>query len=94
MFRRIFKISNLRLLNNFAFKTPLVRTFQSARLLSLPFISFKVVQCSEKSPYNFNHDPETLEHEYFIKQACTLNVNSTSQLLTVTILAIQDTSQR
>lgn len=94
MFKRILNVSNWKLLNNFISKTSPIRRLQSVPLLSLPFVSYKVVQCCEKSPYNFNHDPDTLEHEHFIKQACTSNVNSASQLLTVTILAIQDTSQR
>ncbi|XP_004933902.1 uncharacterized protein LOC101743712 [Bombyx mori] len=37
---------------------------------------------------------DTLEHEFLIKQATTVNVNAATQLLTVTLVAIQDTSER
>lgn len=35
-----------------------------------------------------------LEHEFLIRQATTVNVNAATQLLTVTLVAIQDTSER
>lgn len=37
---------------------------------------------------------EGLEHEFLIRQATTVNVNAATQLLTVTLVAIQDTSER
>ncbi|XP_072933401.1 uncharacterized protein [Epargyreus clarus] len=39
-------------------------------------------------------DEETLEHDFLIRQATTVNVNAATQLLTVTLVAIQDTSER
>lgn len=39
-------------------------------------------------------DADSLEHDFLIRQATTLNVNAASQLLTVTLVAIQDTSER
>ncbi|CAG4965945.1 unnamed protein product [Parnassius apollo] len=36
----------------------------------------------------------SLEHEFLIRQATTVNVNAATQLLTVTLVAIQDTSER
>lgn len=35
-----------------------------------------------------------LEHEFLIRQATTVNVNAATQLLTVTLVAIQDTNER
>lgn len=63
------------------------------RCISLPAFAFTIAKC-ETTPYNFNWDAESLEHEFLIKQSCTVNINSASQLLTVTLVAIQDTSQR
>ncbi|XP_049884987.1 uncharacterized protein LOC126379983 [Pectinophora gossypiella] len=37
---------------------------------------------------------DRLEHEFLIRQATTINVNAATQLLTVTLVAIQDTSER
>lgn len=37
---------------------------------------------------------DSLEHEFLIRQATTVNVNAATQLLTVTLVAIQDTSER
>lgn len=39
-------------------------------------------------------DNEELEHDFLIRQATTVNVNAATQLLTVTLVAIQDTSER
>ncbi|CAH0677825.1 unnamed protein product [Spodoptera exigua] len=39
-------------------------------------------------------DADSLEHEFLIRQATTINVNAATQLLTVTLVAIQDTSER
>lgn len=39
-------------------------------------------------------DENVLEHEFLIRQATTINVNAATQLLTVTLVAIQDTSER
>ncbi|KAJ8709181.1 hypothetical protein PYW07_009007 [Mythimna separata] len=40
------------------------------------------------------YDTDSLEHDFMIRQATTSNVNAASQLLTVTLVAIQDTSER
>lgn len=37
---------------------------------------------------------DRLEHEFLIRQATTVNVNAATQLLTVTLVAITDTSER
>ncbi|XP_023951372.1 uncharacterized protein LOC112055474 [Bicyclus anynana] len=39
-------------------------------------------------------EPDTLEHEFLIRQATTVSVNAATQLLTVTLVAVQDTSER
>lgn len=39
-------------------------------------------------------DADNLEHDFLIRQATTINVNAATQLLTVTLVAIQDTSER
>ncbi|CAH1636047.1 unnamed protein product [Spodoptera littoralis] len=39
-------------------------------------------------------DADSLEHDFLIRQATTINVNAATQLLTVTLVAIQDTSER
>lgn len=53
------------------------------------------VACDEKQvEYQEIYDPDKLEHEFLIKQATTVNVNAATQLLTVTLVAIQDTSER
>ncbi|GBP38844.1 hypothetical protein EVAR_32360_1 [Eumeta japonica] len=49
--------------------------------------------CEQNQP-NLRWDEETLGHEFLIQQASTVNVNAATQLLTVTLVAIQDTSQR
>lgn len=54
--------------------------------------------CSEKENYSVIDKPpvdtDNLEHEFLIRQATTVNVNAATQLLTVTLVAIQDTSER
>lgn len=44
--------------------------------------------------YEISWDGDRLEHEFLIRQATTVNVNAATQLLTVTLVAIQDTSER
>lgn len=44
--------------------------------------------------YEVSWDDDRLEHEFLIRQATTVNVNAATQLLTVTLVAIQDTSER
>ncbi|KAJ0172232.1 hypothetical protein K1T71_012205 [Dendrolimus kikuchii] len=53
------------------------------------------VKCDRKRPeFDVSLDVDTLEHDYLIRQATTVNVNAATQLLTVTLVAIQDTSER
>lgn len=52
------------------------------------------VACEQSEYNNVGWDENSLEHEFLIRQATTVNVNAASQLLTVTIVAIQDTSER
>ncbi|KAM3961146.1 LOW QUALITY PROTEIN: uncharacterized protein ACR2FA_004696 [Aphomia sociella] len=53
------------------------------------------VYCDEKQKeVNVSWDEDTLEHEFLIRQATTVNVNAATQLLTVTLVAIHDTSER
>lgn len=53
------------------------------------------VQCEKKQVEpNISWDNDSLEHEFLIRQATTVNVNAATQLLTVTLVAIQDTSER
>lgn len=50
--------------------------------------------CDEKEQDDSLWTADGLEHEFLIKQATTVNVNAATQLLTVTLVAIQDTSER
>lgn len=51
--------------------------------------------CDEpQKEYEVSWDDDRLEHEFLIRQATTVNVNAATQLLTVTLVAIQDTSER
>ncbi|XP_045454509.1 uncharacterized protein LOC123663910 [Melitaea cinxia] len=50
--------------------------------------------CDEKEQDDSLWTANGLEHEFLIKQATTVNVNAATQLLTVTLVAIQDTSER
>lgn len=51
--------------------------------------------CDEaKNEEYFPWTDESLGHEFLIRQATTVNVNAATQLLTVTLVAIQDTSER
>lgn len=52
------------------------------------------VFCNEKHEMNLAYDSDSLEHDFLIRQATTVNVNAATQLLTVTLVAIQDTSER
>lgn len=61
--------------------------------VSLGFLT--VVKCDGKlTEFDVYLDADTLEHDYLIRQATTVNVNAATQLLTVTLVAIQDTSER
>lgn len=59
----------------------------------LPVAAVATVFC-EQSDHNKSWDEDSLGHEFLIRQATTVNVNAASQLLTVTLVAIQDTSER
>uniref|UniRef100_A0A2A4JCC9 Direct IAP-binding protein with low pI n=1 Tax=Heliothis virescens TaxID=7102 RepID=A0A2A4JCC9_HELVI len=51
--------------------------------------------CDEKQKeFDVLWDAGSLEHDFLIRQATTINVNAATQLLTVTLVAIQDTSER
>lgn len=51
--------------------------------------------CDDKQKeFDIAWDIDKLEHEFLIRQATTVNVNAATQLLTVTLVAIQDTSER
>lgn len=51
--------------------------------------------CEEKlKEFDVMWDEGSLEHDFLIRQATTINVNAATQLLTVTLVAIQDTSER
>ncbi|XP_075985070.1 uncharacterized protein LOC142982439 [Anticarsia gemmatalis] len=51
--------------------------------------------CDDKrKEFDVLWDEGCLEHEFLIRQATTINVNAATQLLTVTLVAIQDTSER
>lgn len=52
------------------------------------------VSCEEKQRKDLSWDPDSLEHEFLIRQATTVSVNAATQLLTVTLVAVQDTSER
>ncbi|KAI8437626.1 hypothetical protein MSG28_011882 [Choristoneura fumiferana] len=53
------------------------------------------VSCEANEPDSEAYwDEEKLGHEFLIRQATTVNVNAATQLLTVTMVAIQDTSER
>lgn len=52
------------------------------------------VLCEKHKEFDTSWDTDTLEHEFLIKQATTVSVNAATQLLTVTLVAIQDTSER
>ncbi|CAK1545598.1 unnamed protein product [Leptosia nina] len=59
------------------------------------FAVLTAVKCDEqKHEFTDITDGESLEHEFLIRQATTVNVNAATQLLTVTLVAIQDTSER
>lgn len=53
---------------------------------------FSAAKCD--NIFDDSSSANTLEHEFLIKQATTVNVNAATQLLTVTLVAIQDTSER
>ncbi|KOB76573.1 putative 50S ribosomal protein L20 [Operophtera brumata] len=58
-------------------------------------IGLITASCEEKQvDYQEVYDPDKLEHEFLIRQASTVNVNAATQLITVTLVAIQDTSER
>lgn len=61
--------------------------------ISLGFIT--TAMCGDKQQeHDVPWDADCLEHEFLIRQATTVNVNAATQLLTVTLVAIQDTSER
>ncbi|XP_013186302.2 uncharacterized protein LOC106131677 [Amyelois transitella] len=49
---------------------------------------------NEYNELNMSWSDDNLEHEFLIRQATTVNVNAATQLLTVTLVAIHDTSER
>ncbi|KAJ2954796.1 hypothetical protein O0L34_g3103 [Tuta absoluta] len=76
---------------------PRTRTFAIYSPVTLGLIS--IVRCnSVKQETRLNLwdevSPDRLDHEFLIRQATTVNVNAATQLLTVTLIAIQDTSEK
>lgn len=49
---------------------------------------------NKRKEFDVLWEEDSLEHEFLIRQATTINVNAATQLLTVTLVAIQDTSER
>ncbi|XP_046972252.1 uncharacterized protein LOC124538997 [Vanessa cardui] len=90
------------------FRTRLFRIFQTAyktnskrnivKIRNVTPITLGLVTtafCDEKSKeFELSWDADCLEHDFLIRQATTVNVNAATQLLTVTLIAIQDTSER
>lgn len=73
-------------------KTSVVTRVRQITPVAFGLISAK---CDDKlTEYQEIYDPDKLEHEFLIRQATTINVNAATQLLTVTLVAIQDTSER
>ncbi|CAG9793408.1 unnamed protein product [Diatraea saccharalis] len=66
------------------------------RIFSPVTLGFLTTASCEDSlkEYHISWDDGKLEHEFLIRQATTVNVNAATQLLTVTLIAIQDTSER
>lgn len=67
------------------------------RIRQITPVAFGLItaRCDDKlAEYQQVYDPDKLEHEFLIRQATTINVNAATQLLTVTLVAIQDTSER
>ncbi|XP_077294670.1 uncharacterized protein LOC143917131 [Arctopsyche grandis] len=93
MFSKLLRFSRVLISNHAKTKTFSIAKLQTARKYSagLAFAGFNIVRCDPKP---ITCDTESLEHEFYIKQACTSNVTAACQLLTVTIVAIQDTCQR
>ncbi|XP_030030162.1 uncharacterized protein LOC115447293 [Manduca sexta] len=60
--------------------------------ISIGFLT--TAHCEDKLHDFMAWDENTLEHDFLIRQATTVNVNAATQLLTVTLVAIQDTSER
>ncbi|XP_063624082.1 uncharacterized protein LOC134796075 [Cydia splendana] len=70
---------------------------QKLRIVSpvtLPFLTQVSCEANQKDEQPVISDEEKLGHEFLIRQATTVNVNAATQLLTVTMVAIQDTSER
>lgn len=60
-------------------------------LAPVPLGLLVAVRCEEKDSCDCD---DNLSHEFLIRQATTVNVNAATQLLTVTVVAIQDTSEK
>ncbi|XP_059051765.1 uncharacterized protein LOC131846466 [Achroia grisella] len=69
-----------------------------ANALKLPSITIgfaSIAKCEEKQKNIVEtYDNDSLEHEFLIRQATTVNINAATQLITVTLVAIHDTSER
>ncbi|CAH2054493.1 unnamed protein product, partial [Iphiclides podalirius] len=66
-----------------------------ARIFTPVTLGVLTAVCKEKAEdFNVGVYDGSLEHEFLIRQATTVNVNAATQLLTVTLIAIQDTSER
>ncbi|XP_034836060.1 uncharacterized protein [Maniola hyperantus] len=90
------------------FRNKLFRIFRNACRLNSREIVVKIrniapvtlglltaVSCEENThKIGLTWDPDSLEHDFLIRQATTVSVNAATQLLTVTLVAVQDTSER
>ncbi|CAG9112757.1 unnamed protein product [Plutella xylostella] len=96
----MFRSSVLSLFRNLC-RTPrktIITKIRNHAPVPLAFIS--TVYCDIKNEESIDAndemawDEDKLGHEFLIRQATTVNVNAATQLLTVTLVAIQDTSER
>ncbi|KAL4703929.1 hypothetical protein ACJJTC_015376 [Scirpophaga incertulas] len=67
---------------------------KSKTLRPITFGILTTVSCEDSAKTVDEWDINRLDHEFLIRQATTVNVNAATQLLTVTLVAIQDTSER
>lgn len=69
-------------------------SYRILKIAPVAFSAFKTVSCDDQKQVTEIGDLDSLDHEFLIRQASTVNVNAATQLLTVTLVAIQDTSER
>ncbi|CAH4027651.1 uncharacterized protein LOC123709458 [Pieris brassicae] len=70
-------------------------SYKILKITPITFSALTTVSCDDqKQEVTEISNTDSLEHEFLIRQATTVNVNAATQLLTVTLVAIQDTSER